>query len=224
MFEYTFELANGRQLQFAIDPQRAYTGEIDAADHVEWARLGYHQCPSCPFSTDQVRHCPVAVDIQPIIDAFADIASSDEATVTVRGPEREYKRTCPVQRGLNSMLGLVMATSGCPILGRLRHMANFHLPFSTQEETLFRTVGSYLIRQYFVFRAGGEPDLLLTGLDAQYRELGEVNTSFAERIRHAAPNDASANAVVLFWSLSFLVNSSLDEQMSEEKGLFASDV
>lgn len=221
MFIYRFRLADGRFLEFTINPSRVYTEELDAQTHAAWARLSHHRCACCPLEEAHVRHCPVAVDLQPVIEAFSSVASTAEAEVVVISPEREYRRQCPVQRGLNSMLGLLMATSACPILGRLRHLANFHLPFANHEETLFRTVGAYLIRQYFVYRAGGEPDFTLEGLDAQYRQLTEVNTYFAERIRAASGEDASSNAVVLFWSLSYLVNVSLEEQLTAEQALFA---
>ncbi len=223
MFTYRFGLTDGRCLEFTIHPSRVYTEEMDAQTHAAWTLLSHYQCACCPLSPEHVRHCPVAVDLQPVIAAFSNVPSSSEAEVVVISPEREYRRRCPVQRGLNSMLGLLMATSGCPILGRLRHLANFHLPFANHEETLFRTVGAYLIRQYFVYRAGGEPDFTLAGLEAQYRELTEVNTYFAERIRTASGEDASSNAVVLFWSLSYLVNASLEEQLTAEKELFVPD-
>lgn len=220
MFTYTFRFADGRESVFTVDPKRGFSLEADLGDQAPWTRLERHQCPTCPLLPGQIRHCPPAVDLQPVVQAFAGIAPSGRVEVRVTAPQREYRRECDVQTGLNSLLGLIMATSGCPVLARFRGMARFHLPFSTAEETLFRTVGAYLIRQFFIMRDGGEPDLSLEGLDAQYRQLIEVNTAFAERIREAAPEDASANAIVQFWSISYLVNNSLGEQLEDERAHF----
>lgn len=221
MFTYTYQLANGRTLKYEIDPARTIDVSRDQQEHPFWTRLGNHQCPACPLSQETVKHCPVALDIAPMVEDFADISSVEQAIVTVTAPRRTYTRECDVQVGLSSMLGLLMATGGCPILGRLRHLANFHLPFASTEESLFRIVGGYLIQQYFVFKDGGTPDLNLEKLDTFYEELSDVNTAFADRIRDAIRNDAGANAVILFWSMSYLVKFSLGEQMDEERKLFA---
>lgn len=223
MFTYSFQLADGRILKYEIDPERAADPARDQGEHPYWTRLGNHQCPACPLSTQDTRHCPVALDIAPVVEDFADISSVEQAIVSVTAPNRTYSRKCDVQVGLNSMLGLLMATSGCPLLGRLRHLANFHLPFASTEESLFRIVGGYLIQQYFIFKDGGTPDLDLQKLDAFYQDLSDVNTAFADRIREAIRNDAGANAVVLFWSMSYLVKFSLAEQMEQERRIFAPD-
>jgi hypothetical protein len=224
MIHYCFQIKSGKTLHFDINPERVYSPEEDKKPHADWTVLGFKQCTNCPLSKDQFRHCPVAVDLQNIISDFSAIVSFETATVVVSTPNREIRKECDVQTGLNSMMGLVMATSGCPILAHLKNLANFHLPFSTYEDTLFRTVGGYLIKQYFINKRGGKPDLELKGLDQFYRDLGTVNSCFVERINAAVKEDASANAVVLYWSISSIVNASLDDQLNNEKKLFAPDV
>ncbi len=223
MFIYTFQLTDGRVLKYEINPDRTIDPSRDKQENPFWTRLNHHQCPACPLTTLDTKHCPVALDIAPVVEDFADISSVEQALVTVTAPKRVYTRECDVQVGLSSMLGLLMATGGCPILGRLRHLANFHLPFASTEESLFRIVGGYLIQQYFIFKDGGTPDLDLQHLDTFYQDLSDVNTAFADRIRDAIRNDAGANAVVLFWSMSYLVKFSLAEQMEQERKIFAPD-
>ena len=78
--------------------------------------------------------------------------------------------------GLQSLFGLMMATSGCPILSRLRPLADYHLPFADIDETVHRVVGTYLMRQYFEGQeTGTEPDLELTALKDYYKELEIVD-------------------------------------------------
>jgi len=100
-----------------------------------------------------------------------------------------------------------------PILGRLRSQALFHLPFASIEETLYRTVGDYLIKQFFIMRDGGQPDFALVGLEALYSELAILNISFFSRIQAASAKDANLNAVVMMSSMSEIVSISLDRRL-----------
>ncbi len=224
MIQYTFNLKSGKVLRFEIDPDRVYSREEDEKPHAGWTKLGFHQCDNCPLSAEKTQHCPPAVDLQKVIEDFSEISSVETARVEVKSPQRETWKECDVQTGLNSMMGLLMATSGCPVLSHLKNLANFHLPFSTYEDTLFRTVGGYLIKQFFICKRGGKPDMDLKGLDDFYRALGVVNSCFVERINATAKEDASSNAVVIYWSISSIVNASIEDQLMNEKKLFAPDV
>ena len=215
MIQYEFTLADGRVHHFAIgeEEQRPPSAELPA-----WTQLGFHQCASCPLQADRSPRCPAAVDVYRITERFSDLLSYERVHVRVVSDERSYAIDCDVQTGLGSLLGLVMASSGCPVLGQLQALTRFHLPFAEFEETLFRTVGLYLLRQYFVARDGGRPDFELAGLARLYAELQEVNRSFKRRIEGASPRDASINAVTLLFSVSALVSMSLDgglEQLRE---------
>ena len=157
--------------------------------------------------------CPAAVDAAPILDKFSHVPSTVRMKVTMRNAERVCSKETDAQMGLQALLALVMASSACPILGRLRSQAIFHLPFATIDETLYRTVGDYLIKQYFIMKDGGQPDFALTGLDALYRDLAILNVHFFSRIQAACTKDANLNAVVVLRSLSEIVSMSLDERL-----------
>jgi hypothetical protein len=207
MVEYEFTLADGRKHRFVIgeEEERPTTAELPP-----WTLLGFHQCTGCPLRIESSPRCPAAVDVFRITDRFADLLSFERVHVRVsRGP-RTYSIDCDVQTGLGSLLGLVMASSACPVLSQLRGLARFHLPFAEFDETLFRTVGLYLLRQYYVARDGGTPDFTLAGLAALYDELQEVNRAFKQRIEGASPRDANINAVTLLFSISALVSMSLE--------------
>lgn len=219
MIEYRLLLDDGSELRFEVDPARAPASAADA-DAPEWTRLGHHQCETCPLDERAHPRCPAAVDVAPILEAFKDTVSFHQAEVRVRTPEREFVKRCDLQSAVHSLLGLVMATSGCPLLRRFRPMAFHHLPFANREETTFRTVATYLLRQYFVAKDGGVPDLELAGLKQLYVELQEVNRAFTERIRDAARRDTNLNAVVILFTLSVLVSVSLDAELASLRELF----
>ncbi|QTA91693.1 DUF6901 family protein [Desulfonema magnum] len=220
MIEYIFETQDGRNLNFQININRQYTDKINGSAHHVWTKLDYNQCKICPLSLKEYQCCPTAVDLQEIVEGFSPFLSHEIVWVKVRTSEREYSKKCDIQTGLQSLLGLVMATSACPVLSKLWSLAYFHLPFATTEDTLFRTVGAYLIRQYFIFSDGEKPDFELNELRSLYNKLEELNTSFTERIRIASKADANLNAVVQLGALSFMVHVSLEEQLRDFRRTF----
>jgi len=220
MITYEFAIDGGQSHKFQVDLDRV-PGAGRGSARPPWTLLTFNQCPKCPLSATEHSHCPVALDLEEIVTRFRGLLSFQEVTVNVHTAERSFSKRCDVQTGLRSLLGLVMATSGCPILGRFRSMAYYHLPFANVEETLFRTVGSYLLKQYFVRKAGGEADLELRGLARFYDEVQEVSQAFKERVDAASEKDANMNAIGTLILLGMVVSSSLDEQLRELQAQFS---
>jgi hypothetical protein len=212
MIRYEFMLDDGTTRAFDVDPRR---GAPEGGPLPTWTALDYHQCAGCPLSGDAHPTCPPAVDLVRVMEAFGDVVSHQATEVRVITQERTYLKACDVQTGLGSLFGLIMATSACPILGRMRGMARFHLPFSSMEETVFRTTSSFLIRRYFAARRGRAVDFDLAELRAFYATLQKVNTDFSNRIRYAVQEDASANAVSILFCLSALVSFSLEDELDQ---------
>jgi hypothetical protein len=160
--------------------------------------------------------------LEQIATQFSDIISFEKARVEVHTPERTYTKDCDVQTGLRSLLGLVMATSACPILSQLKGLADSHLPFATLEETLFRTTGAYLIKQYFIYKGGNVPDWNMQGLDYFYKNLQTVNRGFKRRLDSAFTNEKEAhlNAIGSLLYVSMGVTYSLEDNLSELKSVF----
>ncbi|ALP52943.1 hypothetical protein Tel_07130 [Candidatus Tenderia electrophaga] len=185
-----------------------------------WTRLDYHRCPHCPLSGDITPRCPVAANLVPLIQQCGDLESHQLSRIEVETPNRYYAAESSVQRGLSSLLGLVMATSACPDMTFLRPMARFHLPFASDEETAYRAVSSYLLFQYFEAKAGKEADLSLAGLRAIYKRLQTVNRAFAQRLRAACAEDAAVNAIVQLDLFAKDIPYSIDEGLDDLEYLF----
>ncbi|MBI5451118.1 MAG: hypothetical protein HY940_07140 [Gammaproteobacteria bacterium] len=187
----------------------------------EWTRLGFHQCANCPLTAQDTPWCPVAVNLMPLISECGGLLSYQQARVVVTTAERSYSRDTTVQRGLSSLLGLVMATSACPHMRFLRPMAKFHLPFASEEETIFRAVSTWLLSRYFAADADGVPALDLSGLGDSYQGLQAVNRAFAGRLKAACGQDAAVNAVVLLDLFAKDVPYSIADRLAELGYLFA---
>jgi hypothetical protein len=116
--------------------------------------------------------------------------------------------------------GLIIATSGCPHTEFFKPMAKFHLPFATQEETLFRTFGAWLIGQYFQKKEGGKFDEDLAELNKRYEAISEMNVGLIERVRSFTKGDANRNAILVLHCFSSQVQNEISENLGELKAYF----
>ena len=211
---YRFEL-DDREVEFDVATR---PGEIGIeGDHPEWAKLVYQQCSCCPLKEEDCTYCPAATRMNEVMEAFSDSKSTERVKVAVITAERSYSEECDLQTGINSLIGLMMATSGCPVLKELGAMARFHIPFCTTRETLQRTVGSYLIKQYFKQMDGEPADWDLKNLKALYDVLEVLNQEFSRRIQASITSDAVSNAVIMFFATSVVVANSLEHQLKQHQ-------
>lgn len=141
---YRFRLSEDAEFVWGVDvegPPREHTGQ-----HADWTRLGNNQCKNCPLDSAEHEYCPAALDIEGVAEAFVDTVSYDRVDVRVETENRIYEKNCDFQEAIRSLFGLLMSTSECPVLARLKPMAHSHLPFSTLQETIQRMAGLYLIK------------------------------------------------------------------------------
>lgn len=220
---YDFVFDDGLTHHFEV-PFQGWTETPETRDqvHPEWTLLANDQCPNCPLDRATHKYCPAAVDLHAAATKFGAIASYKTARITVTVGSRTFASACDMNTGLRSLFGLYMALSGCPITRRMRPMALRHLPFATMEETLSRTVSHYLLKQYFVMKAGSTPDWELKGLLDLYQQLDAVNGAFVNRVRHASERDSNLNAICGLLTFARLYTMALDDLLAEDKALFLS--
>lgn len=147
--------------------------------------------------------------------------SYDKVRLEVTTPERTISKDTTAQIGISSLLGLIIATSACPHTGAFKPMARFHLPFSSEPETIYRATSMYLLAQYFLRKQGGEADLDLKGLTAIYRNIETVNKALASRLRAASEQDAAVNAIVLLDLFAKILPYTIDDSLDEINHLFS---
>jgi hypothetical protein len=186
----------------------------------DWVRLAFHQCSNCPLSPDHDPFCPAAQNMVVIVQRFSDLLSHDRATVMVTTDDRTVSSTTSVQRGVCSVMGLLMATSRCPMTTFFKPMARFHLPFASTAETIWRATSTYLLAQYFRLQNGETPDILFRGLTEFYQNIQIVNLAFAKRLRAACSHDSMVNAVILLDMFAKSMPLAIDESLDEIRQLF----
>jgi hypothetical protein len=197
IIEYRFRFEQGSDKLFVVRLRREDLQLVlsPTVYHPNWTRLEHCQCPNCPLKPTQVPHCPAAAGLADLMDSFKDFLSTEPAEIVVGVEAREYRRQAPVQYGVSALMGLLMATSGCPIMAKLRPMVHVHLPFATIEETMYRAASMYLLAQHFRTLHGRSPDWEMANLAEIYDQVAEVNQAFARRLVSINPKDASLNAL-----------------------------
>lgn len=212
--EYHISLDETHEFKYRIELDRAYDQAV-LADAPKWTRLEYQQCSNCPLKKEQFSHCPAAVDLYRVIEDFQGLPAIKKALVKVRTPERDYSKQVSLEEGLRSLLGVIMASSSCPVLGRLRPMAEQHLPFASSQEFTLRAISLYLARQYFNSREGRTADWELKGLVATFQQLQLVNQAFWQRIHDTCEGDSNLKAFLTFFSMSSGMSYSLEVQLQK---------
>jgi len=222
-FQYIFyrKLEEPISYDIEIDETTLTLVPYPVATRRQWTRLESNTCENCPLNPAEHPYCPLASNISQVVEEFKDHTSYDPTTVTVIGPERTYSKEVPLQYGIFSILGLIMATSECPHMTFLKPMARFHLPFASAEETIVRTVSLFLLRQYLRSKTDSETSFDLAKLDDCYAKVNRVNKGMVKRIRSIAGGDADANAIVILHSLATLLSQSLSENLAEIAPIFA---
>lgn len=199
-FKFTDPSTESISFSFGLDEDdfSFISNEAENPEAEDWAKLGHKQCSNCPLSPEEHPYCPVAKNLGHLVYFFKDTVSHSKSKIFVEGPDRAYAIDGTIQEGLFSIFGVIMATSSCPHLDFFRPMARFHLPFASQEETLFRVTSAYLLKKYLKNQAEGQNNPIdLTGLTEIYKEVEIVNKDFIERIRSITKKDAELNAVVI---------------------------
>ena len=176
----------------------------------DWAKLEFQKCPNCNIEGSP-KYCPAAVSIAHFLPDFANAFSYTQAIVEVDTPNRVVVSKTPLQMAMASLIGLTLATSGCPRTTFLRPMARFHLPFADQRETVFRSLGTWLLTEYIRSNANGEAATLsFDGLKDAYTQISIVNSTLAERLRSAVTHDAALNAVIILDTFALITPDNVD--------------
>jgi hypothetical protein len=206
-FHYIFKFLSGnsRIFEVQLDPESLNFVVPESNRPRDWAKLLFHQCDNCPLDHEKHLLCPIAANIGNLIEAFDDVSPFETAHVTVLTKQRDISKTTTVQEGLGSLLGIYMATCGCPVMEKLKPLVRYHLPFAALEEQVVRVTSTYLLIQHFLMKKGIEPDWKLGNLQKIYDDINKVNAGFSRRLRHAAARDASLAAIEGLDSMASLI-------------------
>lgn len=195
---YRFKMPDGRVKEFPVrlDSETLTLQNERAKELPDWAKLSHQKCPNCPLKEADSPYCPTAVALVEVIDYFKDSLSSEQAEVEIVTESRSYLKNAPLAAGVSGLIGLVMSTSGCPVLGKLKPMVREHLPFATLKESLYRFLSMYMLAQRLRSWKGQVPDWEMKGMIKLLEDLRTVNRAFCQRLYAICSKDANLNALV----------------------------
>ena len=195
--KYFFKLNDGREenFTFTFEQETMRAKFENNLTPPEWAKLDFCKCPHCPLKVEVSNYCSPAVNLSNVLSRLGKVPSYEKLILRVVTEEREVIQKTTAQNALGSLMGLIMATSECPFASFFRPMARFHLPLASSLETVFRTVSSYLLGQYFRGNHGLSTDFSLAGLSLLYSGMQAVNSAFSKRLVKSGVVDET-NAIV----------------------------
>ncbi len=221
LYTYTFHDGTNKEFDLRLDPSNLRLITERPPDLPLWAMLSYNKCTLCPLSEQEHAYCPIAENLAAVVEEFRNFLSHESVSVAVTTAERVFTKETTIQGGLSPLLGIIMTTSGCPIMEQLKPMVRFHLPFASLDETIFRGAVMWLLAQYFRQQDGLSATWSLDGLGAVYAEVGQVNRDFAVRMRAAAKKDANVNALVNLDVFASMMALAVEDTLTRLKPYFA---
>lgn len=219
-YEFAFPNDTTRKMVIRLDKKNLSLINDTEQEKLAWTRLDFKQCKCCPLDSTETPDCPIAVNLAHLVDDFSETLSFDKCHVTCTTTERTYVKHASVQEGLYSVFGLIMATSGCPVMDFFRPLARFHLPFSTIDETKMRVTSIYFLREYFQHRKGESPDFSLKSLDDFYEKVQLVNRGVMNRISAVTTKDAGVNAMAVLFAISKMLSMEIEHDLGSLQNLF----
>ena len=219
---YRFRYNNNFEKVFNIElnEETLYIVQEEKESYPDWTLLNNNKSPVCVLEENHHKYCPIAKNLVEPIEFFKNSLSYEQVEIFVETKNRNYYKHAALQKGLSSLIGIYMTTSGCPIMEKIKPMVRFHLPFATLEETKFRMMSMYLLAQYMLYVKNKKPDWDMKLLTKIYSDIKIVNQSFCKRLSSVVNKDANTNAVIILNCFADSVLFSIDEKLLKELETF----
>jgi len=220
--KYIFTFDDGAQEVFGLEFYPSWERKLPDEETAPppWTSLEFKKCRNCPLAEADHPRCPAALSLVDFSRRLGKIVSFEKVELAVLNEERWVGQNTTAQRAMSSLMGLLLATSGCPVTAFMRPMARFHLPLSNDIETTYRAVGMYLVGQYIRAKTFGDAELELTGLIKIYEDLHDVNASIAQRLK-ASGEVTEVNSLAMLDLFAQGVPCSIEDSLPEFHGFFA---
>ena len=219
-YRFVFSDMTERIIALNINSETLTLVEDTSIEKPEWTKSEFFDCKTVSCGQIENGYCPIALILNRFVKLFSNLPSYEKVTTYVESNRRIYSKETSLQEGFGSLLGIMMPTSGCPTLGKLKPLAKFHLPFASIEETEFRVFSMYLLAQYVRMQKGLEPDWEMKSLKKLYDDIQTINRTVARKIADLEKMDASINSVIVLNNFADSVTFSLEENLLHFEKLF----
>lgn len=222
-FSFLFKDGKEKRVKIRIDEKTLNVIRPKIKIPPKWTELSNFKCPHCPIDESKFKYCPLAVNLNDVITDFTEFHSYEEVDVTIQTKARTYYKHTSLQNALGSLLGIVMVANDCPVMGKLKPMMRYHLPFATLEETDYRVLSMYLLAQYVIKKEGGKPDWEMNNLKNLYEDIKLLNKNVCKMLSKIGPKDAIVNAVVILNNFAEYITFLLSKKMLQRLKILFKD-
>jgi len=225
VFNFSFKFKDGQEkkIKIRVDEKTLNIIRPEITVPPKWAELTSFKCQHCPLDENKYKYCPLAINLNDVISNFTDYRSYDEVDVTIQTNERSYSKKTSLQIGLGGLLGIVMVACDCPVMGKLKPMMRYHLPFATLEETDYRVLSMYMLAQFVIEKNGGKPDWEMNHLRDLYEDIKLLNQNVCRQIAGIGTKDAVINAIVTLNNFAEHVTYLLSKNMLQRLEILFKD-
>jgi hypothetical protein len=206
--QFSFNVQNHMDL----DPQEL-NSRIDLPD---WVKLEFHQCTNCPYKSENITFCPAAFEMQDVILQCSNCISYERAELSRIDEEGTVTTETDMQKALFAVIGEKVISSGCSRLNSRQWSLGYYSILTTPVNLFYRSISSYLMRQFFTFSGNCDPDL-----KGHLDYLDEVISIFGklfERIRGETRQDANNNALGSMVMSAQILRHQRDDWLGALKG------
>ncbi len=200
--------------------------DLDSVEHPvaidkppQWCELDYKKCANCPLESSSQPYCPLALRLIPFVEMNSCV-SYDQVNCKVSIDEKTIQKHTTAQEAFSSLIGLVMATSGCPHTSFFKTMAWFHQPFSSEHETIMRACSHFLLAKHLENKDSSAGNDLFAELKTIYEEIHQINIQTSKRIQRDSLGDSALNAIVLLDIFTSDFAQALEEDLSTLKKIY----
>ena len=185
-----------------------------------WVLLEEHRCPNCTIAPVSRRSCPVAIAIQPAVDAFKQHLSYENVRVVLQRQQVRVEAVMPAQQAMLAVLRPLLFRSSCPILMHLRPPSMPFMLFLEDNSWIFRLIGMELVGRYLHEHGPAGLEATLRELQDSFDQFHILSQHVANRIRSASSKDAPVNALVHLDMVAQKIEADINEGLKDLARLF----
>lgn len=200
-YEFKFEDGTVKNFKIQLDDKTLnLVRDADSQDKPDWALMSKFRCEHCSLKSFEHEYCPLALNLNAMLENFKDVLSYDKVDLKVETERRTYSNKVPVQNALSSLIGIFMVSNGCPVFEKLKPMLRYHLPFASPHETAYKMISMYLMAQLFRQGQSKSTDWKLEELPKIFEDISKANQNISRKLKALVKKDAVINAVIILSS------------------------
>ncbi len=216
---YQLKIETGQTLTFDIhDHRSADLVEMSrSSDIPDWVRLEHHQGSICPYDSKDTKYCPAAFELQDLIAQCSDQISYEKVEFSRISDDGNLITQADMQTALFAVIAEKVFSSACKILNTRHWSMDYYSLIMTPENVFYRSLSSYLVRQFLLSSSGRKADFQLNDYESFVDEAVNIFGSLLERLRRVSSKDANNNAIVRLVMIAQLLRISQDKWIDDLK-------